>query len=634
MAAAPPELIELLPVQAWYAAADGRMRFQNRACREFGAPAPQWTEAIHPHDRARYDGALTRLQATTGPVEAELRLRRADGCYRWFLVRMAPAGAPGECYGTNADIDDLKEGSGETEAMLEFTLSSAQIGDWDLDLVHDTSRRSLRHDQCFGYSSAIPEDQWGIEVFVAHVHPLDRDRIDSGLRGAAQGQHDWSDEFRVVWPDGSVHWLAARGSIYSSHEGRATRMLGIVSDISARKRSEEALTASEQIARGQVVALTQTLDALALDDTPDRLAQHISRTITAQLGANSNSVWRRNEVNGRIGFEFAFEGGSFVSKSDPRIAGASLWLPMDESLPWPAPLREGRHCLLEDIRTVRSFELRDRLVEMGIVTVLMVPMLICGRLDGVIAIRYAHKREFRPDEIEFAKTLANQAVLALQLTRLSAERRDLAVTAERNRMARDMHDTLAQGFTGVIVQLDAALDGRRRGLHAQADAHVERAGALARASLTEARRSVLALRPQALEDSDVGGALAAMFERLTGGTALAADFVKSGAPRAMPAAWEDNIVRIGQEALTNTLRHAGARRVEAALAFTDGGVRLTIRDDGRGFDPAAPHDGFGLLGMRERAEQMGAALAIDSAQGQGTAVTISVPLAPSLIHKD
>src|SRR5436190_10393434 len=116
----------------------------------------------------------------------------------------------------------------ETKAALELTLTSGRIGDWDLDLDTDTSRRSLRHDQCFGYRERIPEADWGISTFIQHLHPDDRVRVEASLRGAVAASEDWDSEFRVVWPDGSVHWLDARGSIDRTTEGRPKRMLGTV----------------------------------------------------------------------------------------------------------------------------------------------------------------------------------------------------------------------------------------------------------------------------------------------------------------------------------------------------------------------------------------------------------------------
>src|SRR5439155_168494 len=194
-------------------------------------------------------------------------------------------------------------------------------------------------------------------------------------------------------------------------------------------------------------------------------------------------------------------------KTDARFAGMDLWLPMEEFWPWPEVFRTGKPSVIEDIRTVPPFPLRDRLLPLGIITVLLVPMSIAGRLEGAIGLRFTQKRLFRAEEIELAQALANQAMLAMHLSRLSAESREAAVIAERNRMARDIHDTLAQGFTGVIVQLEAAEDAFSCGCRKEANDHLHRAGELARRSLSEARRSVHALRPQALQEHNFWDAL-------------------------------------------------------------------------------------------------------------------------------
>src|SRR6185295_9496626 len=132
-----------------------------------------------------------------------------------------------------------------------------------------------------------------------------------------------------------------------------------------RERAAEALRASEHLARGQVEALKSALDALATESAPDRLVEHILRTLTEQFGAHSSSVWRRDEAKGMIGFEFAFEDGRIVTKADSRFAGIDLWLPMEDFWPWPEVFRTGKASVIEDIRTVRPFPLRDRLLASG-----------------------------------------------------------------------------------------------------------------------------------------------------------------------------------------------------------------------------------------------------------------------------
>jgi signal transduction histidine kinase len=198
------------------------------------------------------------------------------------------------------------------------------------------------------------------------------------------------------------------------------------------------------------------------------------------------------------------------------------------------------------------------------------------------------------------------------------------VLAERNRMARDMHDTLAQGFTGVILQLEAAEDSISSGQQKEADKHLHRAAGLARQSLSEARRSVHALRPDALERANLWEALKGIIKSTTAGTALRTTCELRGKLPELPPIWQKNLLHIGQEALTNTLKYAHAQNFRARLSCNARGVRLELRDDGAGFDLKDRHDGLGLTGMRERVEQMNRELEITSAPGKGTKIVVAL----------
>src|SRR5207249_9220079 len=216
-----------------------------------------------------------------------------------------------------------------------------------------------------------------------------------------------------------------------------------------RERSADTVRASEQLAQGQLEALKNTLDAVAKETAADRLVEHVLCTITEQLGAHSCSVWRRDEGTGLISFQFAFEGGRFVTQSDSILAGISLTLPMEDFWPWLEVFRTSKPGLMEDIRELPFFPWRERLISLGVITILIAPMSIAGRGDAVIGVRFTRKRTISAEELDLSQALANQAMLAMQLMRLSQQSREAAVIAERNRMARDIHDTLAQGFTGV-----------------------------------------------------------------------------------------------------------------------------------------------------------------------------------------
>jgi PAS domain S-box-containing protein len=201
---------------------------------------------------------------------------------------------------------------------------------------------------------------------------------------------------------------------------------------------------------------------------------------------------------------------------------------------------------------------------------------------------------------------------------------------ERSRMARDIHDTLAHGLTAIAVQLEAArqIIGEEPD---EAATHFDNALRLARESLREARRSVRALRPEVLDSGDLGEAL----RRLVGCRSVDRPekfhFRLHGRPRPLPGEMEAHLLRVGQEALTNVLKHAHSANVLVDLSYTPGEVRLHIEDDGRGCDlerSGDPSEGVGLTGMKERAEQIGARLILRSSPGRGMAVTVTVPVPP------
>jgi signal transduction histidine kinase/ligand-binding sensor domain-containing protein len=203
-----------------------------------------------------------------------------------------------------------------------------------------------------------------------------------------------------------------------------------------------------------------------------------------------------------------------------------------------------------------------------------------------------------------------------------------AVLAERNRIARELHDTLAQGFTGVSMQLEA-VSAKLGGAEAARE-HLNRARLLVRSSLAEARRSVRDLRSELLDGASLGEALAGVARQLTDGSGVRAEVSVGGTQRRLPERVERNLFRVGQEALTNAARHAGATRVRVRLDYEGGRVRLEVEDDGRGFRASEQTNGgdsggFGLEGMRERVTQLGGELHIDSRPGAGTQVTATVP---------
>ena len=204
-----------------------------------------------------------------------------------------------------------------------------------------------------------------------------------------------------------------------------------------------------------------------------------------------------------------------------------------------------------------------------------------------------------------------------------------AVLAERNRLAREIHDNLAQELLGISMQLEVVARTMPRSAEV-AKSHLDRVRMLVRHGIAEARRYVWDLRSQAFENKDLPAALADTARRLTSESTVSAQVQVSGTFRPLTQLVESNLLRIGQEAINNAVRHARAQMILVRLDFDSGCVRLSVRDDGCGFDNQTPGNGdsahFGLIGMRERAEQIGGELQILRGPDQGTEVVVDVPI--------
>lgn len=232
----------------------------------------------------------------------------------------------------------------------------------------------------------------------------------------------------------------------------------------------------------------------------------------------------------------------------------------------------------------------------------------------------------------YALCVAGLALLAWQLYALRLRQvraRFDAVLQERNRIARELHDNLAQEILGVSVQLEIVT----RLLNSAPEAartHLDRARSLVRSSMAEARRYVWDLRSQSLDDRDLPAALAEMTRRLAAEVGVHTQFEVGGTLRPLPKQVENNLLRIGQEAVNNAVRHARAENISVRLVFDATSVRLNVKDDGRGFDAEAQAGGsnghFGLVGMRERAREMGGDVRVGSRPGEGCEVEVNVPV--------
>ena len=354
--------------------------------------------------------------------------------------------------------------------------------------------------------------------------------------------------------------------------------------------------------------------------------------------AHACGVWLLDEASGACDLWMANLGGeTFTSDSG---GWAALDLPRESMSRHLAASEDARTTILEydgdDARLPEPVRAFNRAADVRVL--LIAPLRLADRTLGWIGLSNAQdslcERTWRHALLD---ATARQATLALYYSRLVdrglLEARRQAVLEERNRIARDIHDTLAQGFGAILMQLQAAQRGGLSGLSPAATRSLESAIDLARTHLIEARRSVAALRPsasasgaspgQAAQREDVPTALHRMVDLAQRTGDVPIELVIDELP-AFDAGVEPEVIGIAQEALTNAVRHARARRIVVRAGAVRGvGFRLSVVDDGRGITGDRGAAGFGMTSMRERAERIGASLTFVTAARSGTEVVLA-----------
>lgn len=270
---------------------------------------------------------------------------------------------------------------------------------------------------------------------------------------------------------------------------------------------------------------------------------------------------------------------------------------------------------------------------------LLVPLRLGDRVLGAMLVQSVRPEAFDDDDVFTVDTIAGQVAVALENARLfETERRlrGMAVTEERQRISREIHDTLAQGFMGILIHLRAMRGAKDP---ETSEMHRREAETLAQQSLDEARRSVWNLRPARLHERGLADALRDELHRVRRQSDMETNLQVLGDKRAadrLPMEHAAALLRIGQEALHNVVKHAGAQSVAVTLAFHPDETVLEVADDGIGFSLSAVDEaavdtgGMGLISMRERARHVGGSLSVETAPGRGTRVRVTVPLRTEL----
>jgi signal transduction histidine kinase len=509
------------------------------------------------------------------------------------------------------------------------------IASWGWHVATGLVYWSKEHFRIFDYDPETTKPS--NSLLLERIHPEDRFSFEEILNRVVRDKSDFEYDYRIVLPDKSIKFLRSVGQALVNPSGEL-EFIGTVMDITDLKRAEEmrATLAHERELFAQQratdlakanEALRECLDALASVPELDEFLGQVMAAITRQLGAVSSMLRVRNFEQNTLSVELLFQNGRVMTPDEAKFPDCWRSLSLVE---------QRAACFLDQPTTVTRIldphspipeALRFYLLGLGVKTLLIIPLTSGGQANGQLSFRFTEERDFDPEELEIARALAIPASLAIHLTRLANTSRQSAVLEERNRLASEIHDSLAQNFAGISMQLLVATEAMQM-KSKDAVSHVERATDLAQFGLSEARRSALSLRSDIIEESGLIEALRRLVDRTNIPGLLCCSFRSSKVrEESLAPSVQQDLLRIAQEAISNAIRHARPRAITVSLRRNPPNLVLKIRDNGSGIaDGRSSGEGFGFANMRTRAKNIGAELDIRSSAGSGTSVIVRLPI--------
>jgi signal transduction histidine kinase len=395
----------------------------------------------------------------------------------------------------------------------------------------------------------------------------------------------------------------------------------------ALARQREMFTKRRKIEMGEAnEVLRGCLDALAAVPSLDEFLGQVMASITQELRGTSSVLRLRDFETNSLTVDLVFQDGRVMNPPETKYPEWFQSIPLDQRQLGLLKRQPVVMHLLDKISPLPDAH-RSYLLELGVQTLLVIPLNFNTQLIGSLAFHFAENREFRPEEIELARTVESQAVLAIQVTRLAKAARQSAVLEERNRLAGEIHDGLAQSFTAICMQLGVAKEELASNI-GDPLCRIQRAVELANIGLDEARRSAHNLGLSSVYQSGLSARLQGLVERSAVAGRLRCDFRSESMPeKSLSPNMQHELLRIAQEAIHNAVRHANPTSIDVTLKWDAPNLVLQVKDNGSGTSLSpGKSEGFGLSNMRARATRIGATLEIQTAIGHGTIVMVNVPI--------
>jgi PAS domain S-box-containing protein len=596
---------------------------------------------------AAREGFARVLGGATGQA-SKYRALTKEGDPKWIRASTRPILQGDRIAGVRGVLSDITEreraeqARRQSEARLELAVAGLNGGVWDMELDPDDPSSTLpdevflspRLKRLIGYGDEeLPNS---MAAWESRVLPEDLGRLRESSQKYREGKIDRHElEYRIRHKDGSIRWLRTSGRVERKEDGRPVRFAGIDWDITERKRAEEellrvkdaAIKAShkeqerrEEAERRRLIAesLADVIAVLnsrqSLDEVLDFIAMQAGRLLGNQAAGiyrlEYDDTWVIKAAQGLLPPTHA------AGRQMP-IGHEALRRAMVSRIPEAIPDLAGELLAAGQLATKAAAGARPDLYQ----ALLAVPIIVGDEVYGGIGLYYSEPREFPQEEIDLARAFGDQVALAIENDRLRDQVREAATLAERERLARELHDAVTQTLfsAGLIAEAlprvwERDPERAREGL--------EELRQLTRAASAEMRALLVELRPAALTEKPLGDLLGHLRDAVTIRTRVPVTLTVEG-DSSLPPEMQIALYRISQEALNNVIKHAAATEASIHLRCEPARVTLTIKDNGRGFDviDALP-DQLGVGIMRERAWSIGAQLEISSRAGRGTQVMV------------
>jgi PAS domain S-box-containing protein len=446
-------------------------------------------------------------------------------------------------------------------------------------------------------------------------------------------------ETEEMGADGRKRYFLNSVMSFIDHD-RVTGGWGTQIDITELRKTQQALLQAEQDRVAELSkaneALKRSLNAIAIDADPRQIIAHILKIVAEQFETPLVEYWIHRQDDRTAHLSLTYHQGAFLNPHDQPGHPGNTNFPCFSRLIDDPRSQQPLYFLVEDIASNPNILQASEQIGVdvgawftarGVTKMLNIPLWLNNQTIGALDIWLPCDRPFNRTQIELAYTFGQQITLATYLNQLFEDAKQTVLLEERNRMAREIHDTLAQSFTSIGMQLEAATRFLSRKSE-QAQSCLTYAQELAHSGLAEARRSVWALQSEAGDYHQLATTLQHLASQRSTASSTPVEVSIIGTPHPLPADVGMNLLRIAQEALNNAICHAQAQTLLLTLTYTPYQIQLQIQDDGIGFAPQLKRNsgGFGLIGMQQRSDRIGGTLTLTSQLGRGTEVRVIVPI--------